>query len=448
MNYLKKALEKATPLDLKRRLNLRGTDTNLDTANFGGSLSSADNTAQKAFDTLDDHTHTTTFTGLTDTPGSITAGNLYQGNSGGTALEALAPSTSGNVLTSNGSKWTSAVPDTDPAGKLIAIIEDQQTSGTDGGGFTSGAAQTRTLNKLVYNRDTTVSLSSNQFTLPAGDWEIHWTAPGHRVDAHQSFLYNITGAAEVKRGTVMEAINASPGTGNRSEGSARVSIGTSTAYEIRHECETTKTTDGFGHAGGFGTEVFTKVIIRENTASASGGGGGSSGLWEQIARETFSAQSSVNIGGSQTPSSYDAYKLIIHFQPSADAVVNIWASNDGGSTKITNYVNHGDQTDSDATENIFASESSTTLSGTGAVDSSETNQPVDIEITLFNPGSSLYKNGYLVQSYHPTTAGKIVRSQMRYTLIEDTSAIDSFIMEPASGTITGHWVLTGMKVSP
>lgn len=43
-----------------------------------------------------------TWTGLTDTPGSITAGNVYRGNAGGTAFEAIpglvTPSASGNAL--------------------------------------------------------------------------------------------------------------------------------------------------------------------------------------------------------------------------------------------------------------------------------------------------------------------------------------------------------------
>lgn len=59
---------------------------------------------------------TTTFTALTDTPGSITANTYYVGNSGGTALEAgivigTSTATSGNVLVGDGTDFDSKTPD-------------------------------------------------------------------------------------------------------------------------------------------------------------------------------------------------------------------------------------------------------------------------------------------------------------------------------------------------
>lgn len=50
----------------------------------------------------------------------------------------------------------------------VAVIQDQKSSGTDGGTFTSGAWRTRTLNTTVLNTiGAGFSLSSNQFTLAA-----------------------------------------------------------------------------------------------------------------------------------------------------------------------------------------------------------------------------------------------------------------------------------------
>lgn len=148
-------------------------------------------------------------------------------------------------------------------GALVAIIEDQKSSGTAGGTFTSGADRTRTLNTLVYNRNTTVSLSSNQFTLPAGNWEIEWSAPAYQPDGHQSLLRDVTGAADLARGTTEFADQASEDPAlTRSVGSFRVSPSGSNTYEIRHRCSLTQTNDGFGIAAAFGTEVYTRVIIR------------------------------------------------------------------------------------------------------------------------------------------------------------------------------------------
>lgn len=165
------------------------------------------------------------------------------------------------------SGWTYYVDGFPAPGTPIAVLEEQQTSGTDGGGFTSGADQTRVLNTEVFDPFGLVSLSSNQFTLQPGTYLIHWSAPGFRVDNHQSFLYDITGSAEVKRGTSEDSdkITDSESEGvnvqTRSVGYARVTITSANAYEIRHRCTTTTATDGLGQGGGFGTEVYTQVTI-------------------------------------------------------------------------------------------------------------------------------------------------------------------------------------------
>jgi hypothetical protein len=146
-------------------------------------------------------------------------------------------------------------------GALIAIIEDQKAQNTAGGTFTSGADQTRTLNTLVYNRDSLVSLSSNQFTLPAGNWEIEWVAPAFAVDGHQSWLYDVTNAAVAARGST-EVAGVSSAISTHSIGRIRLTISGSTIYQIRHRCITTKTTSGFGSAANLGSEVYTRVSVR------------------------------------------------------------------------------------------------------------------------------------------------------------------------------------------
>ena len=90
--------------------------------------------------------------------------------------------------------------------ELIGIFEEQQTLGTDGGTFTSGADQTRVLNTEVYDKDTSLAVSSNQITItPNGSqtFVIEWSAPGLDVAHHQSFLYQTSGTpAEKARGSV------------------------------------------------------------------------------------------------------------------------------------------------------------------------------------------------------------------------------------------------------
>jgi hypothetical protein len=144
-----------------------------------------------------------------------------------------------------------------PSGAPDVIVEDQKAQNTPGGAFTSGANQTRVLNTLDRNVGTLASLASNQITLPAGRYYISWSAPASAVDNHQSFLYNITGASEIKRGTCEAMVT----TQNRSVGSTSVTFAVSTAIELRHRCKTTNGTDGFGVPASFGTEIYSRVEI-------------------------------------------------------------------------------------------------------------------------------------------------------------------------------------------
>lgn len=147
-------------------------------------------------------------------------------------------------------------------GALVAIVEDQKASGTEGGTFTSGADRTRDLNTLVYNRNTTVSLASNQFTLPAGSWDISWRAPAHRLDGHQTILRDITAGTDLARGSNAFSGSGTAETNTDSAGSFRVTPSGNNVYELRHRCETTRATNGFGQANALGTEVYAQVIIR------------------------------------------------------------------------------------------------------------------------------------------------------------------------------------------
>ncbi|MBN9011386.1 MAG: hypothetical protein J0H63_15190, partial [Rhizobiales bacterium] len=139
------------------------------------------------------------------------------------------------------------------------IIEDQKSSGTAGGTFTSGADRTRDLNTIVADPFGYCSVASNQFTLQPGTWYLKWSAPALKCANHQSHLYNVTGAAVQQRGSTEFTGNSSGNTTNRSMGSARFTIAVATTFEIRHRCTTTESSDGFGQSASYGTEVYTRV---------------------------------------------------------------------------------------------------------------------------------------------------------------------------------------------
>lgn len=145
------------------------------------------------------------------------------------------------------------------AGISIALLEDQKSSGTEGGTSSVGI-QTRVLNTEVYDPDGIVSLAANQFTLSAGTYLIEWSVPAYDASRHQGILYNVTGAAILKRGS--SEFDATTLVSTVSFGAYVVTIASGTnVYEIRHYIQTARVTTGLGVASSNGGEVYTQVKI-------------------------------------------------------------------------------------------------------------------------------------------------------------------------------------------
>jgi hypothetical protein len=149
-------------------------------------------------------------------------------------------------------------------------VQDQKAAGTHGGGLTSGAWRTRTLNTVVLNTITGASLAADQITLPAGTYEPEISTPGYAVARHQAGLYNVTAAAWVTRVDGNDLIgspiyaHASYGVNNRSEIRGRFVLAAPATLEVRHRVEITNDTNGGGVQGNFGViEIYTDVIIRK-----------------------------------------------------------------------------------------------------------------------------------------------------------------------------------------
>lgn len=152
-----------------------------------------------------------------------------------------------------------------------ALLRDEKAQNTAGGTFTSGAWRTRDLNVESVDTDGIVSLSSNQFTLPAGSYRIRALVPGYAVDSHQARLQNITDAT-----TQLAGSSESAGTGSGLAQTLSVIAGEFTiqsakTFEIQHQAETTGTTSGFGSPANFTTEVYTTVELWQTDASRVGG---------------------------------------------------------------------------------------------------------------------------------------------------------------------------------
>lgn len=141
----------------------------------------------------------------------------------------------------------------------IAIFNETQASGTEGGTFTSGAWQKRTLNTTLVN-NLGATLASSVITLPAGTYYFTGRAPAFNVLGHQLRIQNTTAGTTVQLGTVMYVSNNNTGIA-LVEGV--VTISGSTNFELQHRSSGTVATNGFGAAQNFGVgEIYSQLSIR------------------------------------------------------------------------------------------------------------------------------------------------------------------------------------------
>lgn len=189
------------------------------------------------------------FTDLDDVPSSYSgeAGNYVQVNATEDGLQFAAPASGG-------------------AGDYL-MYRDEKTQNTDGGGFTSGSWQTRELTVESADPGGYGSLSSNQITLLAGTYRVRISCPAFLVARHQARLQDITNTATLLLGT--SAFAEASGAGNNRDVTCsyidgRITLAGTTVLEVQHQCQTTKTVNGFGIAANFTTEVYTVAeFIRE-----------------------------------------------------------------------------------------------------------------------------------------------------------------------------------------
>lgn len=139
-----------------------------------------------------------------------------------------------------------------PSGGLFvsyAVIVDQKAVTTNGGTATGGTTwYVRDLNTELADPDGIVSISSNRFTLAAGNYLIQWTSPFFRVEYVKTQLYDYTNTTSIAVGVSGFTTN----TGDRAEavkyypGAARVTPSGSTEYEIQYKCYNTQSGSGLG----------------------------------------------------------------------------------------------------------------------------------------------------------------------------------------------------------
>ena len=156
---------------------------------------------------------------------------------------------------------TSGLTKTGGFGKFVsyALLADRAT--TDRGSYTEGDWRTREINTEVQDEDGIVTLSSNQFTLQAGDYFIRFGCCCYKVDYHVVRLRNITdstdaGFAEGDYNRVSAEVI------SYTRGVTRISISSAKVFEVQGRVSTTKTDNGMGFGMPFSvTADFTSVEI-------------------------------------------------------------------------------------------------------------------------------------------------------------------------------------------
>jgi hypothetical protein len=141
------------------------------------------------------------------------------------------------------------------------FLSDVKAANTSGGTFTSGAWQTRTLNTT--GGDTSfLTLSSNQFILQPGTYNIHSSAPAYLTGRHISKLRNITDSSDALTGSSSYSNGDTSNMITIIDG--QITITVPKTYEIQHSAQTTSSTNGFGVAANLGvSETYTQVRIEK-----------------------------------------------------------------------------------------------------------------------------------------------------------------------------------------
>ena len=143
----------------------------------------------------------------------------------------------------------------------IAIFNETQANGTEGGTFTSGSFVKRTLNTTVVNNITGCSIASSVITLPAGTYFVSALAPALQVSNHKLRLQNTSDATTIAIGT-----NNSTAAANTVQTTATLvtcfTLAASKTIELQHRCATTAATYGLGTQNGFSvSEIYSSITI-------------------------------------------------------------------------------------------------------------------------------------------------------------------------------------------
>ena len=129
---------------------------------------------------------------------------------------------------------------------LLAKVHDSGTSTTYFGAYTTGDWRTRDLDTEISDEDGIVTISSNQFTLQAGNYFIRFACSMYHCGNHAIRLRNITDSSTAGVGEPNYSYTYSSML--MTTGTCRVSIDGAKVFEVQGYPSITKATNGLGFA--------------------------------------------------------------------------------------------------------------------------------------------------------------------------------------------------------
>jgi len=124
------------------------------------------------------------------------------------------------------------------------------------------AFPTNPIYKFIKDPDGIVSISSNKFTLQAGNYLIKFAANVYEVNGHQARIYDVTNTTAINPPSHTSYDQTSSGYHDgKAFGVCRVTPSGATEYRLEHYCNSTTSSNGFGIAANIGVEVYAIIEI-------------------------------------------------------------------------------------------------------------------------------------------------------------------------------------------
>lgn len=147
---------------------------------------------------------------------------------------------------------------------LVGYLRETQTSGTEGGGFTSGSFAKRTLNASSGDFSKFGTLASSVVTLDPGNYDVEGWAQAASTGENKLKWYNSSDTSDdiIGQNNATEINSVTVDAHSTAHLRGRVTITAQKNYELQHRCTTTRATDGLGSACSYSVaEVYAEVKI-------------------------------------------------------------------------------------------------------------------------------------------------------------------------------------------